>query len=794
MRKLKVWGTLLALILAFTAFAVFAKSPVRAATIVDSGSCGANATWTLDSDGVLTVSGSGPMYDFSYSNTPWGSTYENGWYYESSAMKQRITRVVIGDGITYVGKNAFNACYNVASISISNTVTEIGMQAFWQTTALTSITIPDSVKTIGYQAFANDFNVTSLTLGSGLESIGEAAFYSCSGIPSVVIPAKMKSIESTTFCECIGLTSVTLPSTIESIGDRAFNGCSSLTSIDLPNTITSIGESAFARSGLTSIVIPSQITVIPASLCEECEHLSSVTIHNQVTTIGTYAFSSCESLRSIALPASVTVIEEHAFSGSGLYSFIVPPYVTEVANGTFAYCKDLSSITFQQDQNLTEIGPYAFSDCTSLWEIKIPEGVTTIREFAFQRCFALDSIIIPSTVTYIEAGAFSYMDDYYGEHKNPEHIYCYANPDNLTWDGYGNEFIRYGYNYKRTICHVPSIYAAGYQDSKFSNVNVTFAADIYDMGIGEHLVGYSLSLQGDIGVNFYMYFDYVKGLSDNAKMVFTITSLDGSSRTQEVYINSLPDPDATMAMMTNTLGRPHYEFTCHVSAKEMTSKITAQIVDGENRSQAYEYSVMRYAERILRDPDRYVAEQKLVKRLLNYGTAAQKYFNYNTSVYANAILDDSDKEIPAYGSWDLGQIQYTGDPKVNDDIRMAKANLVLESEITLNIYFTGATDSTVFKYAGAKLPTRKSGNYTIVSIKNIKAGSAKNDYEIAVYASEDDSTPLGTVSYSPMNYCYNVETRDITETRTQELKDLCRALHQFDAAASDYKDYLLHYS
>ena len=105
-----------------------------------SGTCGPNLTWHLTDDGVLTITGKGEMYDYSYSNeAPWGRFDTN--------------RIIIGDGITTIGGRAFANCICLTSVTIPNSVTEIGGSAFFSCSSLTSVTIPNSVTTIGEDAF-----------------------------------------------------------------------------------------------------------------------------------------------------------------------------------------------------------------------------------------------------------------------------------------------------------------------------------------------------------------------------------------------------------------------------------------------------------------------------------------------------------------------------------------------------------------------------------------------------------------------------------------------------------------
>ena len=142
----------------------------------------------------------------------------------------KINSIVIEDGVTSIGKNAFYYCSSLTSVTIGNSVTRIGDYAFKECSSLTSITIPNSVKSIGVNAFYACYSLTSVTIGNSVTSIGYSAFYGCSR-----------------------LTSIEIPNSVTSIGTYAFSGCKRLTSVTIPSSVTSIGSYAFAYSGLTSI-------------------------------------------------------------------------------------------------------------------------------------------------------------------------------------------------------------------------------------------------------------------------------------------------------------------------------------------------------------------------------------------------------------------------------------------------------------------------------------------------------------------------------------------------------------
>lgn len=315
--KKRIISLLLALVLAATLL------PVQAwgATVVDSGYCGGegdgkNLTWTLDSDGVLTISGEGKMGRWiDLSSVPW---YTN---------RSKIKRVVVGSGVTSIGDSAF-ACSSLTSVSIGDSVTSIGEKAFSVCNRLTSVTIPDSVTSIDQLAFYGCSNLTGFQVdpqnrnycsidGVIFDKSKKTLVLYPSGNPAsdYVIPSSVTSIGEKAFYHCSrNLANITIPNSVTSIGDSAFSGCSSLTSVIIPDSVTSIGDDAFSSCrSLTSVTISNSVTSIGKSVFANCR-LANVTIPNSVTSIGTHAFLRCGYLTSVTIPGSVMSIEERAFA------------------------------------------------------------------------------------------------------------------------------------------------------------------------------------------------------------------------------------------------------------------------------------------------------------------------------------------------------------------------------------------------------------------------------------------------------------------------------------------------
>ena len=225
---------LLSFVLAVLMIASLLPSTALAADIVKRGTCGAegdgsNLTWTLDSDGVLTISGSGGMHDYGSSGGPW---------------RGRVKSAVIAEGVTSIGDYAFWDCYDLASVSIPDSVTRIGSSAFSYCKSLTSVTIPNSVTSIGEGAFEDCTSLNGIWVAEGNSHYSSDA----SGV--------LFDKDMTTLIQCPGSFSgaYTIPNSVTSIGDDAFSNCKSLTSVTIPDSVTSIGEWAFfGCSSLTDV-------------------------------------------------------------------------------------------------------------------------------------------------------------------------------------------------------------------------------------------------------------------------------------------------------------------------------------------------------------------------------------------------------------------------------------------------------------------------------------------------------------------------------------------------------------
>ena len=284
------------------------------ATIVNSGTCGDNLTWTLDDEGTLTISGTGEM-ETSWNNCPWDD-------YRAS-----IRNVIINNGVTSIGDRAFTTCGSLTGIEMPNSVTSIGERAFNLCRSLTSVEIPDGVTSIGERAFFGCHSLASLEIPASVTNIGFVAFTDCDGITGITVNSDnlyYSSVDGVLFnknktiiiCCPAGKTEsfYIIPDGVVGIGDGAFAHCNSLTDIEIPNSVTSIGNSAFAEcNGLTSVEIPNSVTSLGRDVFADCNNLAEIEIPNSVTSIGSGAFAGCNSLESVEIPAGVSQIEIFTF-------------------------------------------------------------------------------------------------------------------------------------------------------------------------------------------------------------------------------------------------------------------------------------------------------------------------------------------------------------------------------------------------------------------------------------------------------------------------------------------------
>ncbi len=414
---------------------------------------------------------------------------------------EKISELVIPEGVTSISPAAFSGCKNLISISI-----------------------PNSVTSIGYSAFSDCTNITNVVFGNQIKSIGDDTFSGCSSLTNITISNSVTYIGNHAFSDCINITSVTLGNQVKNIKDSAFSGCSSLRSIYYAGSPTTWNEisigynTEFKRANLyythcgkdllwawdsntktltisghgamydfnspsqlpwypeqvniETVVIEQGVTSIGA-IFQGCTNLTSIIIPDSVTSISQKSFSDCANLAfvdisdlaawcqidfsdnplskgnvvlyvdgkkavNITIPNDVECISASAFKGyDSLKSIVLPDSVKSIKENAFSGCSRLYNIVF--GNGLVSIEKKAFSDCTNLTSIIIPNSVASIYGYAFQNCTNLTNLTIGTGITNIEENAF------YGCNKlSSIHIY-----DLTAWCEVhysGNPFYYYSHN------------------------------------------------------------------------------------------------------------------------------------------------------------------------------------------------------------------------------------------------------------------------------------------------------------------------------------------------------------
>lgn len=369
----------------------------------DGNKCGENLTWKF-ADGILTISGTGDMYDYS-------EDYLAPW----SEHCFEITNVTISDGVTSIGSSAFCYC-SVKSITLPFGLKHIGASAFFNCPNIQQINIPDSVEYIDPYAFSCCKGLHTVQLPASLTLISEELFAECDNLRNLSIPDTVTEIGANAFSKCTEFSLTGLPSSIKSIGAAAFANCGNIESLALPGTLESIGEAAFNGTVIDKASFdgtPEKWVAIGGNNCGIAQNKIDFLEHTcdfggswQYDTQKHWKQCSCNKTQN-----------EGEHTGDGDTCTVCGAALSE-ALGSGSIDGGLSW-SLSRSGALTISGSGKMSDFSSVanaapWDKQkgkiqsavIESGVQNISAGAFSGCTALEKLSISDTVAQIDLNAF----------------------------------------------------------------------------------------------------------------------------------------------------------------------------------------------------------------------------------------------------------------------------------------------------------------------------------------------------------------------------------------------------
>lgn len=277
-----------------------------------------------------------------------------------------LTKVVLPAGITvgnlhrkdrssFTTRGAFRECTGLREIKLNEGVV-IDQYAFRECTGIEEVSIPENSR------------------------ISEKAFYKCTGIKKVNTKWMRKPRGSNAFNDifegCNNIKTVNILSGIDKIPASEFSGMNSITTINIPDSVKSIESFAFTGTGITGIDVPDGVTELKEGTFKECSNLKRITIPG-IRKIGAYAFEDCSSLEDIDL-SKIEEIVQYAFHG----------------------CTSLKSVDLSNIRGTYQLFYDAFSGCTSLIKVILPDQITKIESEVFSGCESLSDINLEHITVY----------------------------------------------------------------------------------------------------------------------------------------------------------------------------------------------------------------------------------------------------------------------------------------------------------------------------------------------------------------------------------------------------------
>ena len=417
--------------------------------LLNGGTLTSGLTWKLV-DGVLTISGSGVIPDFT-------SEFAAPWYVSRSS----ITAIVLEEGVRSIGGYAFRSCSQAAAVTLPESLIAIREHAFDGCSALQEIELPAQLRTLERYAFSGS-GLASVTLPDALKTLGAYTFNGCKALKEIRLPAQITQIPDG-FLMNTALTTLTIPEGVNTIYSSAFANNEQLTSVTLPASVRTVYSGVFNSTAVTDVTYAGKkADVQRISVSESNAPLTAATWHcadgdtaytpavsgyltaelqwklegttlkitgkgampdglipwhayrttitrveagEGVTGVSSSAFSGMTALESVSLPSTLKLVGRYAFNGcKALQTVSIPEETTAIEAYAFQNCEVLSQISLPA--SLTTLSYGVFSNCASLGQIALPAGLNEIPDSLFQGT-GLTSVSIPDSVSAIGVSAFA---------------------------------------------------------------------------------------------------------------------------------------------------------------------------------------------------------------------------------------------------------------------------------------------------------------------------------------------------------------------------------------------------
>ncbi len=772
---------------------VFSVQAEEGSSPPTSGQCGESVNWVYDPiEGTLTISGAGPMYD--YSNSP--------WHWNQYAIKT----LLVEEGVTHLGEMAFEHFGQLTAVSLPDSLESIGENAFHYCSSLETIEIPNSVTVMEPGVFSLCGNLKDVKLPKNLSVLERHSFYDCESLYSLRIPEGVTSIGDVAFYYCQSLVSITIPHTVKSLGSRPFSQCTGLRQIYFGGTETQ-WESLIAQgeTGLPENVViyfdAPEAHNFHDGVCDFCSGIQVV--GGKCGQDLTWELNVSEGILRISGTGSMYRISD------------VPPW----------HNYRNSIIKIELPTGMTNIRAMAFENCTNVEYILLPESITTVEEAAFWNCTGLKGITVLHSKCDIHPEAWALSD--------PETLVIYGQPNSEVQDfvetlgytfrpvclcdeGRGDYEItdteadcyRDGDRlYHCTVCDyscrtniVPSTgHNHSYTDLGDSHVGVCVCGDEIkaEHSYTNHVcvcgkatgipIQHTLNLASDISLSFTVKWELLNSF-DFIYMNCTVPVYEGNTqvgtRTEKVH--------------WTTKGGYYYFTVTGLNAAQMNDVVEGtlcMVKDGVTYTCPTDYySITQYAMTQLNKSGISTEFKTLCANLLRYGSATQIFKNYRTDNLADKDLSEEHRsyltplETVSFGpqyDWDTsddtGSVSFVG-----------KA-LDLQSKVAIRIIVDLSNYKGSFYDLGLRVShVNQDGNYTDIILRNPKVYDSSRNYWVFTYDRMDaaelrhemtlvvcrNNDPIsGKVTYSMDSY---------GNGKTGTLLTLCQALFAYSDSAKAF--------